>query len=296
MSLKASAMKTIMNWRAKQRGGEIAHVARHDGSQILTQTFRARADGRPASLVIVANSGFGSIWPVANPGVLGEVAKEHDADLVRFYHPETLAPHKLRYDRMVRDVVDVVAAQAEEAKIVLVGASFGAAENMYAADCINAVTPGRVVGQAGWAMVPPTALLNLLKSQKGYKAFELGETDRLKIVSPTLAKPFVMSYEQRVSVSLYTPDQRGPLQPFNGEACFAAGIQDPVGHPSYTRAMLEEMYPNQPAVVNASLKELNCGHKIPANDISTVVQEVMHKLGQRPDVQRGRVFSVVRSE
>jgi hypothetical protein len=278
--IKASLLKTIVNWRAQQCGGEIKLVERYDGSPILMQTFHAHADRSPSDMVMVANSGFGAIWPGANPGVLGEVAKANGADLVRFYHPETLEPHKLRYDRMVRDVVDVVAAQAEEAKIVLVGASFGAAENMYAADCINAVTPGRVVGQAGWAMVPPVALLNLLKSQKGYKAFELGETDRLKIVSPTLAKPFVMSCEQRVSVSLYTPDQRGPLQPFNGAACFAAGIQDTVGHPSYTRAMLEQLYPKQPAVVNASIKELNCGHKIPTNDIAQSVQQVMRKLGR----------------
>lgn len=55
MSLKANAMKTVINWRAKQRGGEIAFVERHDGSQLLTQTFRARADGRPADLVMIAN-------------------------------------------------------------------------------------------------------------------------------------------------------------------------------------------------------------------------------------------------
>lgn len=280
MSLKANAMKTVINWRAKQRGGEIAFVERHDGSQLLTQTFRARADGRPADLVMIANGGFGAIWPVAGTGFLGQIAREKDVDLVRFYHPETLQPHKLRYDRMVRDVVDVASAQAEEAKIILVGASFGAAENMYAADCINAVTPNRVVGQAGWAMVPPNSLLRLLASQKGYKQFELGYSDQIKIVSPTLAKPFVMSREQHVSVSLYTPENRGPLQPFNGAAHFTVGVQDTVGHPSYTDAMLEELYPNQPAVVRASMRVLNCGHKIPAPDIQHGVRQLMQKLGR----------------
>jgi len=192
---------------------------------ITTQTFNKSAVV-PADTALVFVPGFASVPTLAAPGVLKEAAHAQGWDFIRFYHPQlACAPDRLTYSNMATEAVQVI-ADAPQPNIVLVASSFGAGLLPKILDEVDEHCPGKVAGVLACNPVGASTLMDLFKRQPGYDEFLAAPHARLKVSSPTLPAPFVMSRAQHDSVDRaldYRLDQ-----PFTGPVHVMIGAQDPL--------------------------------------------------------------------
>lgn len=243
------------------RSGAIAGQVQLRDRSVPTQSFNYLGSGYHSDLAIVFIPGFASVPNAAAPGVISDAATDMQADFVRFYHPDLVDnPQRVTYDRMVADASHVVRSLPQR-RVLLAGSSFGAGMMPLVASDVNDRQPGKVVGMFGWMSVPPAALLDLFKQQKGWADMQAGSSDQLKVVSPTMPKPFFMNRQQLESVERFAA-LAGHLHKFEGKAVFFSGAEDPVGKPQYTNQMLKQMH-----ALAGQHEVLGVGHKIPPQEI-----------------------------
>lgn len=267
--LKTAWVDLASRYREIRHGARVADLV-VDDRIVPVQSFNALGRRNFSDTAVVFLPGFDSIPITVSPGVIGAAAANYGADFVRFYHPDLLNdPSKMTYGRLVKDAVAVVESLPHD-KVILTGASFGAGMMPLVADKVNADRPGKVAGMFGWCSVPPAALLDLFKRQDGWIDIVAGCSDVLKVVSPTMSKPFFMSQAQLHSVrkaALYADH----LKPFEGQAMLYTGEKDPVGLVEYSRLMLQQMKVN-PVIVTIFHKH---GHKMPPEKIRRGVEQVL---------------------
>lgn len=256
-------------------GGEGQSIRLEDRT-LVTQSFNAMGKGLKSDVAVVLLPGFTSIPNIVPPGVVGQVARERGADFVRFFHPDLLDNRSnVTYDRMIDDAVSLVDCLPHQ-KVVLAGSSFGAGMMPLVRNAIEARSPRKVAGMFGWMSVPPAALLDLFRQQKGWDDINNGKAETLTVHTPTMPKPFVMSQQQLKSVADSAHMAEMGVQiagPFNGPALFLTGSQDPVGRPQYTRQMGRQL-----GSTNYKHEVLECGHRIRPEQIARGLQQVLRQV------------------
>lgn len=189
--------------------------------------------------------GFGGIPNTRDPGVLLDVAQQHNLRFVRFYHPHMLEPDKLTYKNMINEAAAVV--ESQDGPVVLAGSSFGGGMAHLVADEVNnrareAGLPDKVVGLYAWSAVTPDAVIDLIRAQPAYEKFANKKEGRITFQGPTQTEPMSVSWAQIMGVNDHAT-YRKQVSHFNHPALYETGDADPVSNKKDVRKVTDQLGP-----------------------------------------------------
>lgn len=248
-----------------------------------TQVFNAhgRRQQGETSVGIVYVPGFASVPTLQSPGLLGQVARQHGCDFVRFHFPELLDdPSGLSYAGMIRRTTDVV-LEMPHRQVVVVASSFGAGLIPWVVKGVQKQYPDKIAGVFGWAAMPPAAVWDLVNAQPGMDDFS--PTNPLVVRAPTLPRPFRMTQSQYYGLVPYLDFPPRVKLAADDRVSLLLGTADPVATEKHTLALARALMPGDSAYTL-----YKGGHRPPEQLIRTELSGLI----QRVQTHRPPEFSI----